>query len=273
MKLAYLYRVDTENPGDLYSSPMHYLGHGRSGVVVDVFTENTPEMSVDAVIIGGGALLTNKKFARNINRQLEKIHARYKIVWGIGFEPDNIDIKVKNQFDVFSTREYNLCKDVDWVPCASALHPIFNNVKSIEPTQDFLIVDHFKRSIEFKRPHTRIINRPNNIGNIVEQIANHRFVITSSYHVAYWSILAGKRCAVIGDKLPTKFNRMKHFPVIAKKWNDELYDQATVWSEARYESIRANYKFYRKIEDLLGIDNPAQLSCMQHAHLKNKKMY
>lgn len=267
MKLAYIFRHDIENPGDLHSSPMHYLGSSRSGIVIDVFTDSVPEMSVDAVIIGGGALLTNKKFLRNLNRVLENISAKHKIVWGVGFESENIDVEIKHEFDLFSTREYKLHKEIDWVPCASALHPIFNQIENTIPTDDFLVVDHFKRSIPFDRLHTRIINRPNNIRNIIEQIAKHRFIITSSYHVAYWSILAGKRCAVIGDSLPGKFKRMKHFPVIANTWQDKLYDQAKIWPNARYESVRANYKFHRQFEDLLGIENPAQLSCMQHTHL------
>jgi hypothetical protein len=78
--------------------------------------------------------------------------------------------------------------------------------------------------------------------------------------VAYWSILAGKRCAVIGNSLPTKFRRMKHFPVIADSWNDSLIDIAQLWPEARYDSILANYRFFRKVEDLIGIENPAQLA-------------
>lgn len=270
MKLAYIFRVDVDNPGDLHSSPVHYLGSSRSGVIVDVFGNNTPDIKVDAVIVGGGALLTNKKFARNLNRCLERIDAKYKIAWGIGFEPDNVDINVRDQFDLFSTREYKLDKDIDWVPCASALHPIFDEIEKTTADEDFLVIDHFKRSVAFEKPHTRIVNRPNNIRTIIDQIAQHRFVITSSYHVAYWSILAGKRCAVIGDKLPGKFNRMKHFPAIANSWHDDLYDQAKSWPEARYESIQANYRFHRQFEDLVGIENPAQLACMQHAHLKRE---
>ncbi len=266
MKFAHVFRVDIENPGDLYSAPMHYTGPDYSGVIVDVFAENIPEMHVDAVIIGGGALMTNQKFVDNVDRLLERIHAQHRIVWGVGFESDNIDINIRDKFDLFSTREYKLDSTVDWVPCASALHPMFDQIKNINPFNDFLVVDHFKRPIEFERPYTRIINKPNSIHHILEQIANHRFVVTSSYHVAYWSILAGKKCAVIGDSLPTKFRRMKHFPVIAKSWDDSLVDIAQLWPDARYESILANYRFHRKLEDLLGVENPVQLAW--HLNLK-----
>jgi hypothetical protein len=61
---------------------------------------------------------------------------------------------------------------------------------------------------------------------------------------------------------------MKHFPVIADNWADSLIDRAKTWPNARYESIRANYLYHRQIEDLLGVENPLQLACMQHKHLK-----
>jgi hypothetical protein len=270
LKFAYVYRADPDNPGDLYSSPMHYLGDTCNGVVIDIFAQDIPKMSVDALIIGGGALFTNKKFFRNLAHKLENITAKHTVVWGVGFDAANIDVEVKNQFSMFSTREHKLDPDIPWVPCASALHRVFSEIKHITPTQDFLVVDHFKRSIPFDRLHTRIINRPNSMRAIVEQIADHRFIITSSYHVAYWSILMGRRCAVIGDGLPTKFNRMKHFPVKSKIWHDSLYDQAKLWPDAHHESAKANYRYYRQLEDLLGIENPLQLSWMQYTQLKRE---
>lgn len=268
MKFAYLYRFDPENPGDLYSSPMHYLGHSYEGVVVDVLAQDIPKMTVDAVIIGGGALFTNKKFLRNLNHKLEKITAKKRVVWGVGFDTNNIDVNIAQQFDLFGTREHKIDKNISWVPCSSCLHDIFVEKENTKPVKDFLVVDHFKRSIEFDQPHTRIINRPNSIRNIVEQIADHRFVVTSSYHVAYWSILMGRRCAIIGENLPSKFKRMKHFPVKASTWNDNVYDQAKTWPNARYESIKSNHKHFQNFEEVLNIEKPSKLLWMQYKHLK-----
>ena len=49
---------------------------------------------------------------------------------------------------------------------------------------------------------------------------------------------------------------------------DDLYNQARSWQEARYESVKANYRFHRQIEELLGVEKPLQLLSMQHKHLK-----
>ncbi len=166
MKFAHIFRVDVENPGDLFSAPMHYLGADYNGIIVDVFADNIPEMEVDAIIVGGGALMTNQKFVNNLDRLFEKIHARHRIVWGVGFETDNINIDIRHKFDLFSTREYKLDADVDWVPCASVMHTKFDSIKSTKPSKDFLVVDHFKRSIAFNRRHTRILNQPFLFGSI-----------------------------------------------------------------------------------------------------------
>ena len=270
MKLAYIYSHDIDNPGDLNSSPMHYLGNTCNGVVVDAFAADIPKMSVDVTIIGGGALLTNKKFVRNIKHKLDSIQSKFTVAWGVGYDPVNIDSSIAEQFDLFSTREYKVNANIAWVPCSSVLHKVFRKMENVVPTKDFLVIDHFKRPITFDREHTHMVNKPNSIHNIVQQIADHRFVITSSYHVAYWSILMGRRCAIIGDSLPSKFKRMKHYPIQANIWNDDLYDQAKLWPMARFESIQANYRFYRQLEDLIGIKNPLQLGWMDYTYLKRE---
>lgn len=251
MKIVYIHRYDPQNPGDLYSCPMLHLPKDRKGVIVDIFANDVPDISADVVIVGGGALLSNKKFLNNLNHKLENIQSKITVAWGIGYEPDNINPSIMDQFDLFGTRDYNVNPDMQWVPCVSSMHEIFTEKQSVSPTKDFLVVDHFKRSIEFDREHTRIINKPNWFTNVVEQIVDHRFIITSSYHVAYWSTLLGRKCAVIGNKLPGKFNRMKYFPIKEKVWHDDLYDLAQVWPDAREDCVQTNLAFQQQVENLI----------------------
>lgn len=252
MKWGYLFSADPANPGDWYSSPMNYMSPDRRGVVIDIFLQNAPEITVDVLIIGGGALFTNGKFYRHLQNTLSCIQARHRIVWGVGFEPTRLDISVFDQFDLASTREYNIDERIDWVPCASAMHLIFNSVESVKPKHDFLVVDHFKRFVPFERQHTRLINKPNHITAVVHAIAEHRFVITASYHVAYWAALVGRPCFVIGHSLPGKFFHYKHPPVIASTWDDDLLDQAQIWPEARLEATQANQQYLKRINQLVG---------------------
>ena len=141
MKLAYIYSHDIDNPGDLNSSPMHYLGNTCNGVVVDAFAADIPKMSVDVTIIGGGALLTNKKFVRNIKHKLDSIQSKFTVAWGVGYDPVNIDSSIAEQFDLFSTREYKVNANIAWVPCSSVLHKVFRKMENVVPTKDFLVID------------------------------------------------------------------------------------------------------------------------------------
>ena len=142
----------------------------------------------------------------------------------------------------------------DWVPCPSVLHPAFNeNLKKIS-TKDFLIIDHWKRPITFNKKVTRIANKPNNINAILEAIAEHRYVITTSYHAAYWATLLRKKTIVVGSNLPQKFYTLKHQPVIVPKVEVQSIDEATVYHSAYDECVLANNVFRVKVENFIGMD-------------------
>ncbi len=79
----------------------------------------------------------------------------------------------------------------------------------------------------------------------------------------YWATLLKKKVFVIGDKLPTKFNRVKHFPVIASEFTPDLIDKAVVWDGAFLECVKRNYLFNRNVEEVTGIENPLQLDWMR----------
>lgn len=263
MKYAYVYSVDYDNPGDINSSVHDYFGVGYKGIIIDVFSTDLPDMHVDVLIIGGGALFTSNKFLRGLNYIRSKVKSKHTIVWGVGFDSNLQDTNVVSQFDLFSTREHKLHKEIQWVPCPSVLHPVFRRTDLPGVSNDYLVVDHFKRKIPLALPHTRIVNKPNSIHNIVEAISSHNYVITSSYHVMYWATLLKKKVFVIGDKLPTKFNRVKHFPVIASEFTPDLIDKAVVWDGAFLECVKRNYLFNRNVEEVTGIENPLQLGWMR----------
>jgi hypothetical protein len=97
-----------------------------------------------------------------------------------------------------------------------------------------------------------MFNKPNNIDTIIEAIADHKCIFTSSYHVAYWATLLKKKTYVIGDNLPTKFYSMKHSPLIASTYDDSLLNQGTVYYNAYDECIAATKQFRNKVEELTG---------------------
>lgn len=86
-----------------------------------------------------------------------------------GNRKNKCSLDFQKKFNFFGSRDWNI--SVNYLPCASVLHPIFQS--SGVATKDFLIVDHWKRSpIEFRFEHTRMKNRFVTIEDIVNQIKN-----------------------------------------------------------------------------------------------------
>jgi hypothetical protein len=250
LKYAYLFRRDFQNPGDLYSCAMHYLTTDKNGIMIDVYDENVPEMEVDTIIIGGGAIFSTKKFIDLVDNILLKIKSKHTISWGVGLT-NTLQSEIKSTFDLFGARDF-IETNQTWVPCPSVLHPAILQNLDKKPTKKFLVVDHWKRPIEFSRNHTRMFNKPNNIETVIESIADHKCIFTSSYHVAYWATLLKKKTYIIGDNLPLKFYTMKHRPKIATKYSDDLLNQGTVYYNAYDECIDATKQFRNKVEEITG---------------------
>lgn len=250
LKCAYLFRRDFDNPGDLYSCPVHYFFPDKSGIIIDVYDENLPDIEVDVVFIDGGAIFSTIKFINSVEQILTKVKSKYKIVWGVGLT-STLQDHITLNYDLFGTRDFNTT-NFDWVPCSSVLHPmLFKNLNKI-PSKKFLVVDHWKRPIEFMYEHTRLNNKPNNIHAVIEKIADHEYVFTSSYHVAYWATLLKRKTYVIGNELPAKFYTMKHSPTIESKFTDDLLDNFVIWETAFDECLEANKSFKQKVEELTG---------------------
>jgi hypothetical protein len=251
LKYAYLFRQDFENAGDLYSTIRHYSTEDKHGIILDVYNDNIPNIDVDVLFIGGGAIFSTDHFTSSIEKILEKVNARFKIVWGVGISP-NFTNNITAPYDLFGIRDNNVT-GYDWTPCPSVLHnSIFTNLAT-NPTKKFLVINHWKRPINFPYEHTAINNKNKNVTDILDCIADHEYVFTSSYHGAYWSTLLGKKTFVISETLPSKFFTMKHSPIIANSVTDDLFDKSIVYKNAFEECLTATQNFRNKIENLIGV--------------------
>lgn len=250
---AYLFRRDFDNPGDLYSCPMHYLVNENSGIMIDISQKYIPKIDVDVLIVGGGALFTVNRFVDAVEEKLRNINAAFKIVWGADLTPQ-IDPSVLDKYDMVGIR--NTTSSKLWVPCASAMHPAIFEHFDKKPSKGILSIEHWKRPIDIKSEHTTITNKPSCIHTIVKEISEHEYVVTTSYHAAYWATLLKRKVIVIGSgkSFPTKFYGFRHPPIIAEEFDESLLDQAKVWDDAYRECIGANYYFRKQIEKVTGID-------------------
>jgi hypothetical protein len=265
MTTIFINRTDYGNPGDLWSSPFHYLDKSYQGMMLDCANlGGLPYIEqVDNIVVGGGSLLNNQKYIERIVKFLKNVKYKNLVVWGVGLNTE-LDTEIFRSAVLYGTREWlpeTLYQD-HWLPCASVLNPIFSHVQDKKPVKDFLVLDHWKRKpIEFHAEHTRICNNPATIENIVLEIANHRWVITSSYHTAYWAILCGKKVVVCSNPWQPKFKNFKHAPVLAEKFSWALLDDCQSYPAAYQECRDANLNFMKKFIDLANPQYNHSLHC------------
>jgi hypothetical protein len=254
MKNVFVHRRDIDNPGDINSTPFHYLDNNQRGFLVDYPNlENLSGWQFDNVIVGGGAF--PNKFASSVKKFLQNQTIKNFVIWGTGWEINDPELDdLARSAQLLGIREWlpNTAYENNWVPCVSVLHPCIEKGLKVLPTKNFLIIDHWKRQkIEFGAlDHTRISNKPNSIHQVVEAIADHRWVITSSYHGAYWSILLNKRVIFISNPWIPKCATLKYHIPQAENFNFDLLDLSQKYPDAYEECRQVNLEFKEKFLSL-----------------------
>lgn len=255
----FVHRRDPHNPGDYWSSPGMWLNHQLPGQIFDY-----PELAglqghtIDNLIIGGGGF--GAKWIDLIRAFLSNNSVRRTVLWGSAWEKGRSDLdQFRSCCDIMGIREWlpDTADHLDWVPCASVLHSELPRLAEHQPTQDWLIIDHWKRKkIKFKPVHTRMKNRMSSMDQIIEAIADHNIVLTSSYHVVYWSILLRRRVVFISNPWLPKVDHMRWPVPRAETFSWELIDQAQIYPDAYDQALQANLDFLAKVQCLVGL--PAQ---------------
>jgi len=236
MSILYTHRLDFNNPGDIWSGPYHYIH--RPGVIMDLFNP-IPVSKISTIIVGGGAILCNSRMINNLKNLLDTYDYKFKIFWGGGITLSEETTEILKRFDFVGCRDYN--KGFNFLPCPSIMHPLLRQKNT--SNKDFLIIDHWKRvPIEFPKLHTRIKNRFISVDDIINQISLHNYIITSSYHAAYWGIVLGKKVIVITNDNFGKFTFKQHIPV-EQKWEDRLLDLTSLYPNAYEECLNLNKNF------------------------------
>lgn len=263
-----IHRMDSNNVGDYYCAPHHYFEKLKDSAF-DIFdykrkdkeiTQNWVErISNSQLIIGGGGLLNRGSFEKQM-KVFELLSQKNKktVLWGVGHNSKktsdfgnlssyNIDIK---KFGLVGTRDYQLSEN--WVPCVSCLHPIFD--RSFSTEQEVGIVFH-KKTMKNDALTSRFQDYPStsnttDLKSLIEFIGRSESIITDSYHGMYWSILLGKKVAVIPNS--SKFFSFKYQPVITTFENCfQDLKKAEQYSGVLQECREINYKFAEKVFDYL----------------------
>lgn len=275
----------TPNPGDYWCTPMHYWQEFKDSDWVDVMNVDSVDLnSYDQIIAGGGGLLGNDNFDPYIQQLLP--HASRVWFWAPGVNSNISNPKEITQrgfvrlVETSRAKHYNLkgfdSKQIglrdynqtyNYLPCVTCMHPVFDDVES-EITQDHLILAHNKVSTLLKETHPyfqnkkRIVQPETEIDKIVKEIKRSKYIVTNSYHGAYWSMLCNKPVVIVSP-WTNKFLFFKNQPDIITinelsliamkelypKKQIDCYDFTSIETYPDYleECRTANREFYLKV--------------------------
>lgn len=251
-----VFRFDPTNAGDYHSAPFHYIDFGTQRCV-DIIKQPEPAALADHLIVGGGGLLGSASFAK----YWKQLFARdYKSVvgWGLG---DNAQFDAKagfvartactypdyvKRFDLLGVRDIGTPHE--WVPCASCLHPLFDEEWPVE--RDVVVYEH-KRVPTGIDEFPKMNNDTNDLARVLRFLGSGRVVITNSYHGVYWAQLLGR--AVLAFPFSSKFYHFKHQVTLCEPaaWRHHL-DRVEEPPPALHECVAANLRFARRVQDRLG---------------------
>jgi hypothetical protein len=238
-----IHRMNLQNCGDMSCSPMDYFDlQGTRSCISYLDNLQTDKK----LILGGGGL-----FFSGWIESLERFSQRKntKIIWGAGlnlhyqFDKARYPKFIQN-FDLIGVRDYG--HNLRWVPCASCLHPLFDNEYEIQ--HEAVIFEHKEVPIisnEFPK-----MNNATDMTTAIKFLASGEHIITNSYHGAYWGTLLSRKVVVIPLEGSSRFFFFKHPPKVIPDYSADF--SKTRSYDCLYECREANKKFY---EDVISLCN------------------
>lgn len=240
-RVTMVYSPNVPNIGDRCCSPADYFPLiGRR-----IHVEHLERIS-GPIVFGGGGLTWAEK---EMNAWLRKSYI--KIGWGIGMNAYGNDPKWPGwmeDFDLLGVRDFGT--KYRWVPCASCMSALFDNAP--EPSCEVVFYDHYEHKMDAVDEVPRLSNNVPEMSEAIQFLSRGRYVVTNSYHGAYWAILLGRRVVVVNPKY-NKFHFFKHPPIMvarASEWR-EASTQAVQYSNALNECREANRSFFEDVKMLL----------------------
>ena len=255
--IFHIHRIDN-NPGDLWSSPRHYFNF-KNCVTIDILNKKKLNLIPPGskCIVGGGGLIK-----KTFRASLEILFAKkcHIIFWGIGerlnqnLEDGWISRKEKTKVEpiFFNTTLHlpsmrSLEPGIEWLPCASCNHPIFNNKLKTKP-KGVKILQHKKVPIPNPNNYPLVSNDPLTIEEFVDFISSASILITNSYHAMYWAYLLSVPtiCIPFSSGHYSFCDKMTYCkPYSVKKKIDLIHDTHSLGSSDRADLSSERIKAHR----------------------------
>lgn len=263
MKIIFCHILDEHNLGDQVCCPMDYvpIKDGSEFVEMDI-REDPEKFTADSIVFGGGGL-----FHYGVDVMMQKISeaARRKnphvklICWGPGTnyhgKTDAYWPPFLSGFDLVGLRDRG--NPYHWVPCASCLHPFFDQVTTA-PTHEYVVYSHHQHPLKIDGP-TMTNDRPKDqFLPVLEFLSSGRIILTNTFHGAYWGLMLG-RAVIIIEPFSNRF--FHGFPTDMSyaetdTWQGVACDVTPLTDPEQYlvDCRVANYSFMKLVaETLAGI--------------------
>ena len=270
MRFLHVHRVDRSNVGDIYCAPHQFFDFGEPDVV-DILDLDGDLSNYDAILLGGGGL--GARFFQKPLDRLARLASTYEmpvLVWGAGVDVAkhrNGTIIRPNQqidlfgsyFDPFELRGVRAFKDpmpngYEWVPCVSCMSEELETLRRSKPNKrvGYYLHKSIRGNVEIPKDASRESNRGSNLGQKLQFLADHEFIITNTYHGTYWATLLGRKVICVPFK--SGLFSFKHRPTYASDWTitDELLETAVAYPEALEECRNVNLEFYSRLKKRFG---------------------
>lgn len=217
----------------------------------------------DAIIVGGGGLLGIEFFAPSLRLLFaEKARTCPIVLWGAGHNSWTIadwrKLKYKIDlsglpFDLVGIRDFD--QGYDWVPCASCMSPLFDELANAPAKRDIGLFVHegTVNNPKFNAMLPRDIElfaNDSDFESVVTYLSESDTILTDSYHGMYWATLLGKK--VVAFPTSSKFYDSK-FPVplcAPQDWKRFL-PLAIRYPSSLSECRQANVGFAEKVKAIV----------------------
>lgn len=260
-QLKFLFRADKTNVGDWVCPPFHYFPF-RPNLIGDIININFELNSEDILILGGGGI-GSKFFSAHLDR-IKKKYLSKTILWGAGVDSfvDKTKILINEKYDLYGnyfdficdvgTRVYSEPQKFRYVPCASCMNNLFFKYRDKKPKHFIGFYNHKRVPLLTKDNNDKIPVEDNNGNNFEEKLeflSSCEYIVTNTYHGAYWATLLQKKVIVIPYK--SGLMSLQHKPVYC--WDNNISDQilhsAKVYEGVLEEHRKLNLDFYKYLTD------------------------
>ncbi len=250
IEIVNIYRKNTSNTGDKFSTPTKYFDYLRNIKTLDItelpLDKFSKEIKNKVIIFGGGGFLEQAYFKDYINALLIA-KTKLLIGWGIGHNVHGAcDIlynshKYSEGFSLLGVRDN--VDSFEWVPCVSCMHPIFD--KTFKVRNKVVLYEHKNFRLRGIYPDFPKMKNGDDFEDVIEFLGSAELIITNSYHGAYWATLLKKKVIVL-QPFSSKFFGLRHPPMISNTFNVKWIKSVPTYPHALMEARKANLNFAKK---------------------------